>query len=51
MKKHILVCELVQLCERNRDGSFSTQAARKTILLQADKDLLICWRLGSGTLV
>lgn len=40
MKKHVLVRELVQLCERNRDGSFSTQAARKTILIQAGKDLL-----------
>ncbi|UVS94939.1 MULTISPECIES: phage integrase N-terminal domain-containing protein [Burkholderia] len=40
MKKHILVRELVQLCDRNRDGSFSTQAARKTILIQAGKDLL-----------
>lgn len=38
--KHVLVRELVQLCERNRDGSFSTQAARKTILIQAGKDLL-----------
>ncbi len=38
--KHVLVRELVQLCDRNRDGSFSTQAARKTILIQAGKDLL-----------
>jgi hypothetical protein len=38
--KHILVRELVQLCDRNRDGSFSTQAARKDILIQAGKQLL-----------
>jgi len=38
--KHVLVRELVQLAERNRDGSFATQAARKAILIQAGKDLL-----------
>ena len=38
--KHILVREIVQLCERNKDGSFSTQAARKDILIQAGKQLL-----------
>lgn len=38
--KHILVKELVQLCDRNRDGSFSTQAARKDVLIQAGKQLL-----------
>lgn len=38
--KHILVRELAQLCDRNRDGSFSTQAARRDILIQAGKQLL-----------
>ena len=38
--KHVLVREIVQLCERNKDGSFSTQAARKDILIQAGKQLL-----------
>jgi len=38
--KHILVKELVQLCDRNKDGSFSTQAARKNVLIQAGKQLL-----------
>lgn len=38
--KHILVKELVQLCDRNKDGSFSTQAARKDVLIQAGKQLL-----------
>lgn len=38
--KHILVKELVQLCDRNKDGSFSTQAARKDILIQSGKQLL-----------
>jgi hypothetical protein len=38
--KHVLVKELVQLCDRNKDGSFSTQAARKDILIQAGKQLL-----------
>lgn len=38
--KHILVKELVQLCERNRDGSYSTQAARKDVLVLAGKQLL-----------
>lgn len=38
--KHILVKELVQLCDRNKDGSYSTQAARKDILIQAGKQLL-----------
>ena len=38
--KHILVRELVQLCERNRDGAFATQAARKDVLIQTGKQLL-----------
>lgn len=38
--KHILVKELVQLCDRNKDGSFSTQAARKDVLIQVGKQLL-----------
>lgn len=38
--KHVLVRELVQLCERNRDGSYSTQAARKDVLIQVGKQLL-----------
>ncbi|CAJ0808524.1 hypothetical protein LMG19087_00244 [Ralstonia wenshanensis] len=38
--KHILVKELVQLCERNRDGSYSTQAARKDVLILSGKQLL-----------
>jgi len=38
--KHILVKELVHLCERNRDGSYSTQAARKDVLILAGKQLL-----------
>lgn len=38
--KHILVRELVQLCDRNRDGAFATQAARKDILIQTGKQLL-----------
>jgi len=38
--KHILVKELLQLCERNRDGSYSTQAARKDVLVLAGKQLL-----------
>ncbi|MDR3413321.1 MAG: integrase domain-containing protein [Formivibrio sp.] len=38
--KNILVKELVQLCDRNRDGSFSTQAARKDILVLVGKQLL-----------
>lgn len=40
LPKHILVKELAQLCERNKDGSFSTQAARKDILILAGKQLL-----------
>lgn len=32
--------ELVQLCNRNRDGSFSTQAARKDILSMAGRQLV-----------
>ena len=38
--KRILPRELLHLCERNKDGSFSTQAARKDILLQAGRQLL-----------
>lgn len=38
--KHILVRELVRLCERNRDGAFATQAARKDVLIQTGKQLL-----------
>lgn len=38
--KHVLVREIVQLCERNKNGSFSTRAARKDILIQAGKQLL-----------
>lgn len=38
--KKILVKELMTLCDRNRDGSFSTQAARRDILAQAGNRLL-----------
>lgn len=38
--KHLLLKELMQLCERNKDGSFSTQAARRDILGQAGRHLL-----------
>ncbi|MGN8064913.1 phage integrase N-terminal domain-containing protein [Ralstonia sp. 22111] len=38
--KHLLVKELAQLCERNKDGSYSTQAARKDVLILASKQLL-----------
>jgi len=38
--KHLLVKELVQLCDRNKDGSFSTQAARMDILIQTGRQLL-----------
>lgn len=38
--KHILIRELMILTERNRDGSFSTQAARKDILAQTGRQLL-----------
>jgi len=40
MEKPILVRELLQLCDRNRDGSFSTQAARKDILILVGRQLL-----------
>lgn len=38
--KHLLLKELMQLCERNKDGSFSTQAARRDVLGQAGRQLL-----------
>ena len=38
--KHILIRELMNLTERNRDGSFSTQAARRDILAQVGRQLL-----------
>lgn len=38
--KHVLVKELMQLCERNRDGSFATQAARRDVLAQTGNQLL-----------
>lgn len=38
--KHLLVKELVELTNRNRDGSFSTQATRKDVLTLAGKQLL-----------
>lgn len=38
--KHILIRELMNLTERNRDGSFSTQAARRNILAQVGRQLL-----------
>jgi len=40
MKQHLLVQELVNLTNRNKDGSFSTQAARKDILVMVGKQLL-----------
>jgi site-specific recombinase XerC len=40
MRKQFLLRELAELCTRNKDGSFSTQAARKDILIQAGKRLL-----------
>lgn len=40
MRKQFLLRELAELCARNKDGSFSTQAARKDILIQAGKQLL-----------
>lgn len=39
-QQHLLVQELVNLTNRNKDGSFSTQAARKDILVMAGKQLL-----------
>jgi Integrase/Phage integrase, N-terminal len=39
--KHLLLKELMQLCERNKDGSFSTQAARRDILGQVGRHLLV----------
>jgi site-specific recombinase XerC len=38
--KHILVRELMEMCARNKDGSFSTQAARRDILALAGNQLL-----------
>jgi len=38
--KHILIRELMTLTERNKDGSFSTQAARRDILAQVGRQLL-----------
>ena len=38
--KHVLIRELMNLTERNRDGSFSTQAARRDILAQVGRQLL-----------
>lgn len=38
--KHVLVKELIDICARNRDGSFSTQAARRDILALAGHQLL-----------
>lgn len=38
--KHLLVKELVELTNRNRDGSFSTQATRKDVLILVGKQLL-----------
>jgi len=37
--KHNTEAELMQLCARNKDGSFSTQAARRAVLSQAARDL------------
>lgn len=37
--KHNTEAELIQLCARNKDGSFSTQAARRDVLSQAARDL------------
>ena len=39
-QQHLLVQELVDLTNRNKDGSFSTQAARKDILVMVGKQLL-----------
>lgn len=39
MPNHNTESELMQLCARNRDGSFSTQAARRAVLSQAGRDL------------
>ena len=38
--KHILIRELMILTERSKDGSFSTQAARRDILAQVGRQLL-----------
>lgn len=38
--QHLLVKELMNLCDRNKDGSYSTQAARRDILAQAGRQLL-----------
>ena len=38
--KHVLVRELMELCQRNKDGSYSTQAARRDILAQAGDQLV-----------
>jgi hypothetical protein len=38
--KHLLLKELMGLCDRNKDGSYSTQAARRDILAQAGRQLL-----------
>lgn len=38
--KHLLLKELMRLCERNKDRSHSTQAARRDILAQAGRQLL-----------
>jgi hypothetical protein len=38
--KRILVRELIDLCRSNKDGGYSTQAARQDILVQAGKQLL-----------
>lgn len=37
--KHNTEAELMQLCARNKDGSYSTQAARRDVLSQAARDL------------
>lgn len=39
MTQHNTESELMQLCSRNRDGSFSTQAARRAVLSQVARDL------------
>jgi len=38
--KHLLIKELVDLTNRNRDGSFSTQATRKDVLVLIGRQLL-----------
>jgi integrase len=38
--KHLLIKELVDLTNRNRDGSFSTQATRKDVLVLVGRQLL-----------